>query len=76
MPFSALPVTAAWQHRDARAGFEVAWFRAAGRGYHLSGCTTGAEDGQTWVISYAIELDQTWATRSARITGQSAAGIR
>ena len=76
MPFSALPVTAAWQHRDAREGFEVAWFRAAGRGYHLSGCTTGAEDGQTWVISYAIELDQTWTTRSARITGQSAAGIR
>ena len=76
MTFSALPVTAAWQHRDARAGFEVAWFRPIGRGYHLSGCTTGAEDGQTWVISYAIELDETWTTRSARITGQSAAGIR
>ena len=28
------------------------------------------------MISYAIELDQTWTTRSARITGQSAAGIR
>ena len=76
MPFSALPVTAAWQHRDARLGFEVAWFQPAGRGFHLSGCTTGAEDGQTWVISYAIELDETWTTRSARITGQSASGIR
>jgi hypothetical protein len=76
MPFSALPVTAAWQHRDARLGFEVAWFQPVGRGYHLSGCTTGAEDGQTWVISYAIELDETWTTRSARITGQSASGIR
>jgi hypothetical protein len=76
MPFSALPVTAAWQHRDARLGFEVAWFQPAGRGYHLSGCTTGAEDGQTWVISYAIELDETWTTRSARITGQSASGTR
>ena len=76
MPFSALPVTAAWQHREARLGFEVAWFQQAGRGYHLSGCTTGAEDGQTWMISYAIELDETWTTRSARITGQSASGIR
>jgi uncharacterized protein len=76
MPFSALPVTAAWQHRGARAGFEVAWFRPASGGYHLSGCTTGAEDGQTWVVSYAIELDEAWTTRSARITGQSAAGIR
>jgi uncharacterized protein len=76
MPFSALPVTAAWQHREARAGFEVAYFRPAPRGYHLSGCTTGAEDGQTWVVSYAIELDETWTTRSARITGQSASGIR
>ena len=76
MPFSALPVTAAWQHREVRAGFEVTYFRPASRGYYLSGCTTGAEDGQTWVVSYAIELDGTWTTRSARITGQSAAGIR
>ena len=28
------------------------------------------------MVSYAIRLDQTWATRSARITGQSASGIR
>ena len=76
MPFSALPVTAAWQHRDARLGFEVAYFRPVGRGYHVTGCTTATEDGQTWVVSYAIELDQAWTTRSARITGQSASGVR
>jgi uncharacterized protein len=71
-----LPVTAAWHHRGARLGFEVAYFQPAGHGYHISGCTTAAEDGQTWVVSYAIRLDETWATRSARITGQSASGIR
>ena len=59
-----------------QAGIRGCLVQPAGRGYHLSGCTTGAEDGQTWVISYAIELDETWTTRSARITGQSASGIR
>lgn len=76
MPFSALPVAAAWQHRDARLGFEVTYFQPAGHGYHISGCTTAAEDGQTWVVSYAIKLDETWTTHSARITGRSASGIR
>ena len=76
MSFSALPTTAAWQHRDARLGFEVACFQPAGRGYRIDGCTTAVQDGQAWVVSYAIRLDQTWTTRSARITGRSAAGIR
>ncbi len=76
MSFSVLPVTAAWQHRDARLGFEVAYFQAAGRAYHINGCTTAVEDGQTWMVSYAIRVDETWITRSARITGRSASGIR
>ena len=76
MPFSELPVTAAWQHRGARVGFEVAYFEPAGRGYQISGCTTAVEDGQTWMVSYSITLDEGWATRSARITGRSASGTR
>ena len=76
MSFGVLPVTAAWHHRGARLGFEVAYFAPAGQGYHIHGCTTAAEDGQTWMVRYAIRLDQTWATRSARITGRSASGIR
>jgi uncharacterized protein len=76
MPFSPLPVTAAWQHRDARLGFEVAYFRAAGRGYFISGSTTAAEDGQAWIVSYEIRLDQAWRTRSARRTGRSELGAR
>jgi hypothetical protein len=76
MSFTALPVTAAWQHHGARLGFEVAYFRAAGRDVHINGCTTAVEDGQSWVVDYAIRLDQSWTTRSARITGRSASGIR
>ena len=76
MSFRVLPVTAAWQHRDARRGFEVAYFQPDGHGYHINGCTTAVEDGQTWVVSYAIRLDETWATRSAQIKGRSASGVR
>src|SRR5690242_20036440 len=76
MSFTALPVTAAWQHHGARLGFEVAYFRAAGRDVHINGSTTAVEDGQSWVVDYAIRLDQSWTTRSARITGRSASGIR
>lgn len=76
MSFSPLPVTAAWQHRDARLGFEVACFRPAGRGYYISGSTTAVEDGQAWVVSYEISLDQAWRTQYARITGQSELGVR
>ena len=76
MSFSVPPVTAAWQHRHARLGFEVAYFEPAGHGYHISGRTTAVEDGQTWMISYAIRLDETWTTRNARITGRSASGLR
>lgn len=76
MSFSALPEAAAWRHHDARLGFEVAYFQPAGPGYHVDGCTTAVEDGETWVVSYAIGLDETWTTRVARITGRSASGIR
>ena len=76
MSFEVLPVTAAWQHRDARLGFEVVYFQPAGRGYRINGCTTAVENGQTWMVSYAIRLDETWTTRSARITGRSASGTR
>jgi hypothetical protein len=76
MPFSALPEAAAWRHHHARLGFEVAYFRPVGRGYLIHGCTTAVEGGQSWVVSYAIRLDETWASRSARITGRSASGIR
>jgi uncharacterized protein len=74
MVFASLPATAAWRHRDARDGFEVAYFRARDRGCRIEGITTAIEDGVTWAVEYSVDLDETGATRSARISGRSAAG--
>jgi hypothetical protein len=75
MDFVPPPATAAWQHRDARAGFEVAYFQPLGEGCHIEGWTTAIEDGRTWAVEYVIDLDGTGATRSARVRGWSAAGF-
>ena len=74
MDFAPAPATAAWRHRDARTGFEVAYFQLLGAGCRIAGWTTAVEDGQTWVVEYVIDLDETGATRGARIGGRSAAG--
>lgn len=74
MSFVSLPATAAWQHQDARTGFEVVYFQAGSGGSHLEGWTTAIEDGRSWAVEYAIDLDAAGATRSARIRGRSAAG--
>jgi len=74
MSFAPVPATAAWHHRGARSGFEVVYFSARGDGCQIEGWTTAVEDGATWVVEYAIEVDAAWATRSAAIRGRSAAG--
>ncbi|MEU4541403.1 putative glycolipid-binding domain-containing protein [Streptosporangium sp. NPDC023825] len=76
MTFTAPPRTAAWRHLDARDGFEVTYFRPSDDGLLIEGCTTAVEEGQTWIVGYSIELDASWTTRSARITGRSASGTR
>ena len=76
MSFAALPRQAAWQHRGARAGFEVVFFDDRDGGCLIHGCTAAIEDGTPWTVEYAIELDGAGATRSARISGRSAAGPR
>ena len=75
MDFAPEPATAAWQHREARAGFEVAYFQPFGEGRRIQGWTTAVEDGSTWAVEYVIDLDGTGATRSARIRGRSAVGF-
>ena len=75
MSFGVLPATAAWHHRDVRLGFEVAYFQHDGHGYHINGCTTATEDGQTWIVSYSIRLDAAWNTREARVTARTASGL-
>jgi hypothetical protein len=75
MEFAPVPATAAWQHRGARTGFEVAYFDSLGEGCRVAGWTTAIEDGSTWAVEYVIDLDGTGATRSAGIRGRSAAGF-
>ena len=75
MEFAPVPATAAWQHRGARTGFEVAYFDSLGEGCRVAGWTTAIEDGSTWVVEYVIDLDGTGTTRSAGIRGRSAAGF-
>jgi uncharacterized protein len=74
VPFHPFPVIACWQHRGARTGFEVAWFRARDGGWRIDGATTALEDGQTWAVSYRIDVDRAWATRRARIAAMTADG--
>jgi uncharacterized protein len=76
MSFHPPPATACWQHRGTRSGFEVAYFSAREHGWRIDGTTAAIEDAQTWVVTYRIEVDATWATRSARITARTAAGPR
>jgi hypothetical protein len=77
MTFLHPPPSAAWQHRQSRSGFEVAYFgNLPDGGHRISGCTTAVEDGQTWIVEYELRVDATWTTRSARIAGRSAAGRR
>jgi hypothetical protein len=72
MQLEPLPAAAAWQHVDARVGFEVL-FAMPGE---LAGHTGAVEQGEIWYVGYRIEVDAAWRTRRAEVTAQSAAGRR
>lgn len=74
MSFTTAPPTAAWQHRSARAGFEVAYFRTTDAGVLIDGCSTAVEDGTAWAVDYQITLDRAWRTRHAKIAGRRPGG--
>ncbi len=76
MSFRPPPATACWQHCGARSGFEVANFAAREHGWRVDGTTAAIEDAQTWVVTYRIEVDAAWATRSARIEARTVTGRR
>jgi uncharacterized protein len=76
MPFCAPPVSAAWQHRDARAGFEVAFVHPVDGGYRVEGTTAAVEAGEAWIVGYSLRLDAGGTARSAYVTGRSARGVR
>ena len=70
-----LPPAAAWRLVDAHAGFEVLFPRVGRDGSMMEGQSTGVEEGEAWAVRYAVALDTGWATRSAHVTGLSAAGV-
>src|SRR5262245_5163548 len=74
--FSDPPATAAWEHRDARNGFEVVLLSAAAGGYRIEGVTAAVEDGQAWIVEYAITLDRDWQTKAARVQARGESGRR
>ncbi|MFI6773547.1 putative glycolipid-binding domain-containing protein [Nocardia sp. NPDC050412] len=71
MTFLDLPSVASWRHVGARTGFEVAYFTADHGGRRVAGVTTATEGSQSWIVDYVIDVDQSWLTRSARITGRT-----
>lgn len=71
-----LPEFAAWRLVDAHDGFEVVFLRSDDNGVRIDGQSTGVERGEVWALSYSLELDAAWATRSARVRGRTASGER
>jgi uncharacterized protein len=76
MPFVDPPPSAAWLHHTARQGFEVAFFELRPSGPHVEGHTTGLEEGEVWWVRYVIDLDPSWRTRHAIVSGRSPSGAR
>lgn len=76
MSFNEPPEYAAWQHHDARNGFEVAFLHRGADGYRLEGETAALEDDEVWAVRYVITLDPRWLTRHAWVSGRSVSGAR
>jgi uncharacterized protein len=70
LSWDGLPPFAAWRHKGARDGFEVAFFRG---GRRIVGTTTAVEDGRAWVVEYEITVDEHWRTREGRLVNQDKA---
>ena len=76
MTFLEPPRSAAWQHVEARRGFEVVFLRSEGDHNRIEGDTTAVEGDDVWTVRYAIALRSDWSTISAEITGRSGTGTR
>lgn len=74
MHLQPLPRSAAWSHRGARAGFEVAFFGPLGTGHRLAGHTSADEDSSRWSVGYEVDVDASWRTTSVRATALTVAG--
>ncbi len=76
MASEALPPFAAWRHRGSRDGFEAVFLQSGPDGRRFEGATSAVEDWEAWNVAYTIDVDASWATRSARVVGRSTSGRR
>src|ERR1700722_17273784 len=75
MSFLSPPRWACWRHEGLRTGFEVAYFAVDAGGLRVDGTTTGLQDGESWIVTYSLLLDESWCTRAARLTSTAATGV-
>jgi hypothetical protein len=61
-------------HQGVRVGFEVTYFTIGEGKIHADGTTTGLQDGDAWIVSYSLVLDDWWRTRRALIHSTTAGG--
>jgi hypothetical protein len=73
--FASPPPAACWQHQGLRSGFEVAYFTVEASGVGVDGATTGLQDRDTWIVTYNLQLDESWCTRRARVTTRTVSGV-
>jgi uncharacterized protein len=69
------PDSACWQHQGLRSGFEVVYFEALGTGWRIETTTAGLQDGEAWVVSCDLAVDEQWRTRSANVTARTVSAI-
>jgi uncharacterized protein len=73
--FADPPRSACWHHEGLRLGFEVSYFATDSGSVRAEGTTTGLQDGNAWIVSYSLLLDESWCTRIARVTSRSGSGL-
>ena len=52
----------------------MAYFDVTPAGWRAAGSTTGLQDGDAWIVTYEINLDDQWRTRSAQIVARTRTG--
>ena len=56
-------------------GFEVTYFNVEAGGVRVEGTTTGLQEGEPWIVTYRLLLDELWCTRVANLTSMTATGV-
>jgi hypothetical protein len=69
---SCAPVTAGWRHAGAQEGFEVVTLHGYPEGHRIIGQVAAVEEDTAFALRYAIEVDPSWRTRSARVESLTA----